>query len=102
MVNIETPFKREEVIRFLQDNEYSRIFFYKINGDLREMTCTLNWEQLSRLAREPGTEFLFAQSIEEVDSKDRDPNQVRVFDTEIKAWRSFLLTNLITIESINQ
>ena len=59
------------------------VVFKKVNGDLREMTCTLSRDVV------PPTP----------PSNDKKPNKdiIPVWDTDKKAWRSFRLENIISI-----
>jgi len=84
---IETPFIREEVVTTLKENDVVNVYFTKVNGDYREMNCTLKPDRI---------EF-FDGVAGEHDDISYDVNQVRVFDIDIKEWRSFLLTNLIEL-----
>ena len=96
---VETAFVREDIIDQLKTNEYSKIVFYKVNGEIREMICTLNQDQLNLLiASDDEVAEIFNVETANVHY---DENQIRIFDTEKKDWRSFLLTNLISIEGIN-
>jgi hypothetical protein len=99
-----TPFTRDEVIKALTENEYTRVAFYKVDGTLREMICTVNPDELQKLiASDPEVSAAFGGVAHtETERPDHDPNQIPVFDVEKKGWRSFLLTNLITLEGVNQ
>lgn len=96
MVAIETILTRDEVLKILTENEVSRLIFYKVNGEIRDMVATLNRDELAKLALE-GYENA---SVPESDLE-YDENQIRVYDVEKKGWRSFLLSNLISIEGSN-
>ena len=58
------------------------VVFKKVNGDLREMTCTLSQDVVP-----PTT------------SNNRKTNKdvLPVWDTDKKAWRSFRLENIVSI-----
>lgn len=84
-MTIETPFVREDVVNTLLTNELVNVYFTKVNGEYREMNCTLHPERLK----------FFDEAV--VDAGSYDANQVRVFDVDIKEWRSFLMTNLIEL-----
>lgn len=86
----------DEVLRILQENEYTNVTFYKLNGELRDMVCTLNPTQLELLSKDP--EFKVG-GVVEVPSEERD--YVNVFDLEKKDWRSFIISNVVTIEGVN-
>lgn len=84
----DTPFNREEVLKVLRFSQVPvNVFFTKVNGDEREMNCTLN----ETLLKANDAEYIATAG----ESSDYDQNQVRVFDLDVKQWRSFLLTNLI-------
>ena len=100
MVTAETILTRDEVLKILTESEYTNVSFYKVNGDIRDMVCTLNADQLALLARaNPDAGLGLVEAA--TDHPDYDENQVRVYDVEAEGWRSFLLTNLISIEGNN-
>lgn len=97
---VESAYNRDDVVRLLTENEYTNLTFYKVNGELRDMVATLNQDQLALLAQDPEIGAVALGSPAE-DGIEYDLNQVRVFDLEKKGWRSFLLTNLVSIEGVN-
>lgn len=102
MVNIEKTLSRDEVLKILTRNEASKVSFYKVNGEFRDMICTLNQDQLALMALD-GEHPHATVGLKEAttETPDYDENQIRVYDIEKKGWRSFLLTNLVGIEGIN-
>jgi Protein of unknown function (DUF2693). len=73
-----------------------------VNGEIRDMLCTLNSDKLDALSTDPEFKDAGLGRDEATEPHpDYDENQVRVFDLEKKGWRSFLLTNLIAIEGVN-
>ena len=65
-----------------------RITFTKVNGDIREMKCTLKKDIIEK---ESGIIF------EESKIKEYSPDVIRVFDTDIKEWRSFRFKSVLSI-----
>jgi hypothetical protein len=80
----ENGFFRDDVVKTLTENRRVDVTFYKVNGDMREMACTLHPD-------------VIGEDVSVVEAK-YDPNQIRVFDLDNDSWRSFLLTNLVTVE----
>jgi hypothetical protein len=69
---------KASLIDMLQNNIYV-IKFKKLNGETREMTCTLMEEFL------PTSKYK------------KTKNSISVWDTDKNAWRSFRYTNLISV-----
>jgi hypothetical protein len=63
-------------------NEIVAIKFRKVNGDERNMLCTLRNDMLPE---QVGT------------SKTLDENVISVFDTEARGWRSFRFENVLAV-----
>jgi len=67
--------------------------FTKVNGDLREMTCTLNKDQLP-----PIVETKDPKPVRKV-----NPDVQSVWDCTAKGWRSFRWENVIqTVAAPNE
>lgn len=64
----------------------SRVQFYKISGEIREMVCTRDMTIVPEDKR-PSTE-----------GKAKATSTVTVYDVEDNAWKSFVLENLICID----
>ena len=71
------------------------VSFTKVNGERRDMRCTLN-EELLPSKPEP--------SAEDPIKKVRPPNDSvqSVWDVDAKGWRSFRWENVIDIDSVQQ
>lgn len=82
----ETKFVLEDVEKMLSTG-LSRATFYKVDGDLREMTCTRDPSII------PGDMQPNAAS-----KRPKSSTVVPVYDVDEDAWRSFLVENLISIE----
>ena len=68
------------------------VLFEKVNGDMRQMVCTLSPELVPE-DKWPEGENDPAQQNENLNSE-----YVRVFDTEISEWRSFRIDSVETFE----
>lgn len=79
-------FSRETMIKYLQTGN-CRVVFTKINGEVRDMLCTLQEEVLPELKTKP-------------DDQKRQPNNsiVRAFDLNKKEFRSFRVENVTSFE----
>ena len=75
---------RAEMIQKLQESE-CRVIFKKINGEERDMKCTLMESVLPKLQSKP-------------DAKERQPNEtiIRAFDINKQEFRSFKVANVIS------
>ncbi len=75
-------FNREDMIEHLQTSD-CRVVFTKINGEERDMLCTLQEQHLPELKSKP-------------DDKKRQPNEsiIRAFDLNKKEFRSFRVENV--------
>lgn len=75
---------RAEMIQKLQESQ-CRVIFKKINGEERDMQCTLMESVLPKLQSKP-------------DSKERQPNEtiIRAFDINKQEFRSFKVDNVIS------
>lgn len=82
---VETPFEKSVVEAQLATG-LSRIQFYKVNGDIREMVCTRDMT-LVPVDKHPTTE-----------GKAKSSSTVVVYDVEDDSWKSFILENLIAID----
>ena len=75
---------RAEMIQKLQESQ-CRVIFKKINGEERDMQCTLMESVLPKLQSKP-------------DAKERQPNEtiIRAFDINKQEFRSFKVDNVIS------
>lgn len=80
---------RNEVLKCLTEC-VCLIAFDKKDGSKRRMTCTLKPDVVNQIS--DGKVY---------ESKDNNnTNQIRVIDTDLMAWRSFLLDHLTEFEAI--
>jgi hypothetical protein len=82
---------REEILDLLRKN-VCEITFKKVNGDERIMPCTLQPDLLP----EQNQKELTLETVRE-----RKGDAVSVWCTDQQAWRSFKLSNFISIRKIN-
>ena len=75
---------RDEMLNKLRENE-CRVIFKKVNGEERDMECTLKESVLPKLQSKP-------------DDKKRQPNEtvIRAFDINKQEFRSFRVENVIS------
>lgn len=78
---------KKEVEELLSTGSFD-VTFYKLNGDIRMMNCTRNFEYISKYSRN----WVTPKGI-------RSPgvNQIIVWDNDKNAWRSFRLQAIISI-----
>lgn len=78
---------RSEMIEQLQTGD-CRVVFTKVNGEIRDMLCTLQEHNLPELKSKPS-------------DKNRQPNEsiIRAFDLNKKEFRSFRVDNVTTFEN---
>jgi hypothetical protein len=62
--------------------------FRKVNGDLREMTCTTNLDLVPPSSWPTGKNEL---------SEEASKRTIRVYDTNAQGWRSFIFDNIIEV-----
>ena len=75
-------FERYKLKQFLE-NSVTTIVFTKVNGEQREMKCTLLSEYL------PKTDVAEKQLLTETLTKKENPSTLTVWDVENNGWRSF-------------
>ena len=75
---------RDEMLNKLRQSE-CRVIFKKVNGEERDMQCTLMEAKLPELKSKP-------------DDKKRQPNEsvIRAFDINKQEFRSFRVENVIS------
>lgn len=85
-----TSFTREDMVEYLHIGP-CEVTFTKVNGETRQMTCTLNEEVLKGegVWKEPS----------EV-TKKQNLSVIAVYDTIAKDWRSFRVDSVIKFEYI--
>lgn len=82
---------KDNYIAFLQNNVCC-IVFNKVNGDKREMTCTLNPNVISALGLQP--------SGPATNHQVKDNDIIRVVDLDKKDWRTFRLSKLSKLSTL--
>tara|TARA_B100001113_G_scaffold319097_1_gene287543 strand:- start:1086 stop:1340 length:255 start_codon:yes stop_codon:yes gene_type:complete len=77
---------RDEMITALRQSN-CRVVFTKVNGEVRDMLCTLEESMLPDLKSKP-------------DDKKRQPNEaiIRAFDLNKEEFRSFRVENVTSFE----
>jgi hypothetical protein len=81
---------RNEIVEALRDRSLI-VEFNKKNGDFRRMTCTLN----SDLIPEDQIPKTTENKVKENDTT------VRCFDLDANGWRSFIVENVLKVESLD-
>lgn len=77
---------RDEILRQLREGVIT-VTFTKLNGDEREMDCTLNMNTIPKEAH-PKTDGNVREGV------DTTIGAIKCYDVNAKGWRSFLLTNV--------
>lgn len=77
---------RDEMIAALRQSD-CRVVFTKVNGEVRDMLCTLQEHNLPELKSKP-------------EDKKRQPNEaiIRAFDLNKEEFRSFRVENVTSFE----
>lgn len=79
------------VLKQTLENGVNTVVFTKLNGEVRELYCTLNPEYLPVSDKQLLTE-------NETPRKDND-NSLSVWDLDKKAWRAFRLDSIIEVRN---
>ena len=74
---------QENILRELREGE-CEVTFTKVNGDTRTMRCTLSLDIIPNNKMPKGD-----NTPELTEGLDRILNAIRVYDTNVKDWRSF-------------
>jgi len=74
-------------IRILLTERNVKITFTKKDGTERVMNCTLDPNVIPLI-----------ESVQDKREKSKDKDYIAVFDTDIKAWRSFVIKNVKSFE----
>lgn len=77
---------REQMIEKLHAGT-CRVFFYKLNGEQRDMECTLNMDIIP-VDKHPKS------------NKQRTSDTIRAFDINKQEFRSFIPENVIEFEAV--
>jgi len=84
-------YDKKQLKELLVENECV-VTFTKVNGDKREMPCTLNPKLLPEDTRKAVKES----------TKKENPDVVNVWCTDKKGWRSFRIANVIDVTIVDQ
>lgn len=84
---------RKEIMDSLKEGVYA-INFTKVNGESRDMNCTLQEEMLPKI-EDDGMQQAGLNPKKQVNE-----NTVAVWDLDINAWRSFRLDSLTKFERV--
>jgi hypothetical protein len=79
-------YKRNEVVQLLGSGVCD-INFFKLSGEVREMRATR------------ATQFIPKDKLPKDNTVEKD-GPIRVFDLDLKEWRSFVLENLTAIDVV--
>ena len=77
---------RDEILKQLREGVIT-VTFTKLNGDEREMDCTLNMNTIPKEAH-PKTDGNVREGV------DTTIGAIKCYDVNAQGWRSFLLTNV--------
>jgi|TARA_B110000459_G_scaffold31490_1_gene32345 hypothetical protein len=80
---------RDEILKQLREGVIT-VTFTKLNGDEREMDCTLNMNTIPKEAH-PKTDGNVREGV------DTTIGAIKCYDVNAKGWRSFLLTSVIKV-----
>ena len=80
---------RDEILKQLREGVIT-VTFTKLNGDVREMDCTLNMNTIPKEAH-PKTDGNVREGV------DTTIGAIKCYDVNAKGWRSFLLTSVIKV-----
>lgn len=79
---------RDEMIEALVENT-CRVVFTKVNGDKRDMTCTLKSDNIPTEMQEKSE-----------NRKVANPETLPVFDLKAEGWRSFRIENVVSFDIV--
>ena len=80
-------------VRSLLQKGTVTVTFVKADGAVRDMKCTLDWEQIPQ-DKQPKGDVPVEKLMETKKRKEPDPHGLRVFDVEKQEWRSFRFDRL--------
>ena len=95
-VRLKMKMKYEDYINELQNGTYD-VTFMKVNGEIRNMTCTLAKDQLPQVSESISASILLNETV-----KPRKVNTeaVKVWDLDAKGWRSFRIASVTNFTKI--
>jgi hypothetical protein len=81
-------------LKQILENSVTTVVFTKVNGEQREMKCTLLSEYL------PKSDVVGKQLLTETLTKEENPSTLRVWDVENNGWRSFRMDSINSVSSL--
>jgi hypothetical protein len=81
-------------LKQILENSVTTVVFTKVNGEQREMKCTLLSEYLPKL------DVAGKQLLTETLTKEENPSTLRVWDVENNGWRSFRMDSINSVSSL--
>ena len=81
-------------LKQILENSVTTVVFTKVNGEQREMKCTLLSEYL------PKSDVAGKQLLTETLTKGENPSTLRVWDVENNGWRSFRMDSINSVSSL--
>jgi hypothetical protein len=81
-------------LKQILENSVTTVVFTKVNGEQREMKCTLLSEYL------PKSDVAGKQLLTETLTKEENPSTLRVWDVENNGWRSFRMDSINSVSSL--
>lgn len=81
-------------LKQILENSVTTVVFTKVNGEQREMKCTLLSEYL------PKTDVAGKQLLTETLTKEENPSTLRVWDVENNGWRSFRMDSINSVSGL--
>lgn len=85
-------FERETLLKDLKNNSV-RVFFTKLNGDRRELRCSLSPDLLP-----PNTVH---EHLEEMHNRTENKDIIAVWDLDQGGWKSFRVDNVDYVEILD-
>ena len=85
-------FERDTLLKVIRENAV-KVFFTKVNGDKRVMSCTLREDLLP-----PNTVM---EHLNEMHSKPENKDVIAVWDLDKGGWRSFRVDNVEYVEYVD-
>lgn len=85
----------KNLIKQILNQDIVTVVFTKLDGDVREMTCTTNIEHI------PPSQLPVVKPGKKPIKEDADSTQIRVYDINAQGWRSFLADRVISYKVLN-
>jgi len=81
-------------LKQILENSVTTVVFTKVNGEQREMKCTLISEYL------PKEDVAGKQLLTETLTRKENPSTLTVWDVENNGWRSFRVDSINSVSSL--